>query len=253
MSFGAVEPFTAEERARLAPYFTNVDAPVFALVNLPEVVKGALFARYSRSPKSLRRLFLDEFADLAAEEAAPARERRHRAGGASLRARVRRVRGRLGRPAGRGAPRVRGRLQRAHEAARVGPPHGVPRAVDPLRPVRGPARRALALPRAGGGARDAARARVRGDARPHVRDVRPLARADAGALPPPPPAPGGGLGGGLPEHHPGEGPRHPAGAPARPRRGRTSGSTARGRRTRRSCCASARRRSPRRARARTSC
>jgi thymidylate synthase ThyX len=34
---------------------------VFALVNLPEVVKGALFARYSRSPKSLRRLFLDEF------------------------------------------------------------------------------------------------------------------------------------------------------------------------------------------------
>jgi thymidylate synthase ThyX len=30
-------------------------------VNLPEVVKGALFARYSRSAKSLRRLFLDEF------------------------------------------------------------------------------------------------------------------------------------------------------------------------------------------------
>src|SRR6202022_3469181 len=27
----------------------------------PEVVKGALFARYSRSSKSLRRLFLDEF------------------------------------------------------------------------------------------------------------------------------------------------------------------------------------------------
>jgi thymidylate synthase ThyX len=53
--------FTAEERAALAPYFTNLDGPVFALVNLPEVVKGALFARYSRSPKSLRRLFLDEF------------------------------------------------------------------------------------------------------------------------------------------------------------------------------------------------
>ncbi len=57
------EPFTAEERARLAPYFTNLDGPVFALVNLPEVVKGALFARYSRSPKSLRRLFVDEFLD----------------------------------------------------------------------------------------------------------------------------------------------------------------------------------------------
>jgi thymidylate synthase ThyX len=68
----ATESFTAEERARLAPYFTNVDAPVFALVNLPEVVKGALFARYSRSPKSLRRLFLDEFADAAVEGAAPA-------------------------------------------------------------------------------------------------------------------------------------------------------------------------------------
>jgi thymidylate synthase ThyX len=73
-SFGAVEPFTAEERARLTPYFTNVDQPVFALVNLPEVVKGALFARYSRSPKSLRRLFLDEFADLATAEGAPARD-----------------------------------------------------------------------------------------------------------------------------------------------------------------------------------
>ena len=51
----------------LSRYFTNTDGPVFALVNLPETVKGALFARYSRSPKSLRQLFLDEFApDLAA-------------------------------------------------------------------------------------------------------------------------------------------------------------------------------------------
>lgn len=55
------EAFTPEERQALAPYFTNLDGPVFALVNLPEVVKGALFARYSRSAKSLRRLFLDEF------------------------------------------------------------------------------------------------------------------------------------------------------------------------------------------------
>src|SRR3989475_11892665 len=53
--------FSPDERARLAPYFTNLDAPVFGLVNLPEVVKGAPFARSSRSPKSLRRLFLDEF------------------------------------------------------------------------------------------------------------------------------------------------------------------------------------------------
>src|SRR5271170_7147964 len=56
-----VEEFTDAETAVLRRYFTNLDGPVFALVNLPEVVKGALFARYSRSPKSLRRLFLDEF------------------------------------------------------------------------------------------------------------------------------------------------------------------------------------------------
>jgi len=56
------ETFSAEEEALLGQFFTNVDRPVFALKNLPEVVKGALFARYSRSAKSLRRLFLDEFA-----------------------------------------------------------------------------------------------------------------------------------------------------------------------------------------------
>jgi thymidylate synthase ThyX len=55
------EEFTPTEQDVLRRYFTNLDGPVFALVNLPEVVKGALFARYSRSPKSLRRLFLDEF------------------------------------------------------------------------------------------------------------------------------------------------------------------------------------------------
>src|SRR3984957_1134636 len=57
----AEETFTAEEAEVLRPYVTNLEGPVFALVNLPEVVKGALFARYSRSGKSLRRLFLDEF------------------------------------------------------------------------------------------------------------------------------------------------------------------------------------------------
>jgi thymidylate synthase ThyX len=66
----AVETFTAAERAALAPYFTELDGPVFALVNLPEVVKGALFARYSRSAKSLRRLFLDEFLEGAERPAA---------------------------------------------------------------------------------------------------------------------------------------------------------------------------------------
>ena len=58
-----VETFTEAESARLAQHVTNLDEPVFALVNLPETVKGALFARYSRYQGTLRRLFLDEFAD----------------------------------------------------------------------------------------------------------------------------------------------------------------------------------------------
>jgi thymidylate synthase ThyX len=57
-----VEQFNPEERAVLAPHFTNLDRPVFALVNLPETVKGALFARYSRYSGTVRRLFLEEFA-----------------------------------------------------------------------------------------------------------------------------------------------------------------------------------------------
>jgi thymidylate synthase ThyX len=74
-----VEDWSADERQILERYFTNTERPVFALKNLPEVVKGALFARYSRSSKSLRRLFLDEFykgedgggvADIGSERAA---------------------------------------------------------------------------------------------------------------------------------------------------------------------------------------
>src|SRR6266478_9049054 len=59
-----VEPsseFNPAEARVLARFFTNMDRPVFALRNLPEVVKGALFSRYSRTEKSLRRVLLDEF------------------------------------------------------------------------------------------------------------------------------------------------------------------------------------------------
>jgi thymidylate synthase ThyX len=56
------EEFTSDERRLLEPHFTNLDLPVFCVVNLPEVVKGALFARYSRYGGTLRRLYLDEFA-----------------------------------------------------------------------------------------------------------------------------------------------------------------------------------------------
>ena len=71
MPLYAVEHFTPSEEDILRPYFTNTDRPVFALVNLPEVVKGALFARYSRTHMSLRRLFLKEFVgelDVAGDE-----------------------------------------------------------------------------------------------------------------------------------------------------------------------------------------
>ena len=56
-----MEEFTQEEKEIIKPFMTSLDKPIFCLVNLPEVVKGALFARYSRSPKSLRRVLLDEF------------------------------------------------------------------------------------------------------------------------------------------------------------------------------------------------
>jgi len=66
-----VESFTPAEQELLAPHFTNVDRPVFALTNLPETVKGALFARYSRYGGSLRRLYLDEFAADVDDSARP--------------------------------------------------------------------------------------------------------------------------------------------------------------------------------------
>jgi len=64
------ETFTDEEKALLEPHFTNLDRPVFALVNLPETVKGALFARYSRYQGTLRRLYLEEFVSNAEPGAA---------------------------------------------------------------------------------------------------------------------------------------------------------------------------------------
>jgi thymidylate synthase ThyX len=65
------ETFSAEERELLGRHFTNVDLPVFCVVNLPEVVKGALFARYSRYAGTLRRLFLDEFVGDGSGHSAP--------------------------------------------------------------------------------------------------------------------------------------------------------------------------------------
>ncbi len=100
------EHFTEEEAAKLAPYFTNSDKHVFALTNLPETVKGALFARYSRTAKSLRRLFLDEFAPGMAAFQPPSGDV-GTARAEKLYARVfNEYRRRLGRAAGGRAPRL---------------------------------------------------------------------------------------------------------------------------------------------------
>ena len=156
-----VDTFTPEETRALAPYFTNTDRPVFALTNLPETVKGALFARYSRSAKSLRRLFLDEFLDQVGDGGAHDRGRRLGARRQAVRARAQRVRRRLGRAARRRAPRVRRRLERPDQGARVGTPDGVPRAVDALRAVHRSPGRPLEVSRARGARRLAAARDVR--------------------------------------------------------------------------------------------
>ena len=112
------ETFTAGEKRILSRHFTNLDKPVFALVNLPEVVKGALFARYSRSPLGLRRLFLEEFADDLDADPSGHRQRNRRPtpGGGSLRPCLPGVRRRLGGSARRCAPRLRAGIQPAHQS-----------------------------------------------------------------------------------------------------------------------------------------
>ncbi len=52
---------TTKEKSLLCPFFSNLNRQVFVLTNMPEVLKGALLSRYSRSPKGLRELFLDEY------------------------------------------------------------------------------------------------------------------------------------------------------------------------------------------------
>jgi thymidylate synthase ThyX len=52
---------TEEQKRIISPFVSNTDKNVFVLRNLPEVVMGALFSRYSRSAKPLRQLLLEEF------------------------------------------------------------------------------------------------------------------------------------------------------------------------------------------------
>ncbi len=139
-----VEQFTAEERALLAPHFTNLDRPVFALVNLPETVKGALFARYSRYSGTVRRLYLEEFAADAPARRAALRRRRGRARRGALRTRLPRLRRRLDRPGRRRPRRLRVGLQHPHQGPAARPPRRLPGAVDPLHPLRQAAARGAA-------------------------------------------------------------------------------------------------------------
>ncbi len=55
------EEFSEGQLKTLERYVTNTRSHVFALRNLPEVIKGALFSRYSRSTLGLRSLLLKEF------------------------------------------------------------------------------------------------------------------------------------------------------------------------------------------------
>ncbi|MEM4209506.1 MAG: hypothetical protein QW833_03900, partial [Candidatus Anstonellaceae archaeon] len=56
-----MEKFNETEKKILEQYCTNLDKNVYGIVNLPEVVAGALFSRYSRSEKTAREILLKEF------------------------------------------------------------------------------------------------------------------------------------------------------------------------------------------------
>src|SRR5215467_7486 len=55
------EEFSPNQIKLLERFVTNTKSSVFVLRNLPEVIKGALFSRYSRSTLGLRALLLKEF------------------------------------------------------------------------------------------------------------------------------------------------------------------------------------------------
>ncbi len=53
--------FSAKEKKILSSHFSNLDGNVFAIITPRQVDRGALMSRYSRTDKSMRRIFLDEF------------------------------------------------------------------------------------------------------------------------------------------------------------------------------------------------
>jgi len=55
------EEFTGSEKEVLLKHFSNAEDSVFAIITPRQVDRGALMSRYSRTDKSMRRIFLDEF------------------------------------------------------------------------------------------------------------------------------------------------------------------------------------------------
>ena len=55
------EEFSKTEKKILLDHFSNVDDSVFAITTPKQVDRGALMSRYSRTDKSMRRVFIDEF------------------------------------------------------------------------------------------------------------------------------------------------------------------------------------------------
>jgi len=57
----SLSEFSIKEKEILKDHFSNVEGNVFAITTPQQVDRGALMSRYSRTDKSMRRVFLDEF------------------------------------------------------------------------------------------------------------------------------------------------------------------------------------------------
>lgn len=61
MNFNTDYDFSDKEKSILDQHFSNSDKHVFAITTPRQVDRGALMSRYSRSDKTMRKIFLDEF------------------------------------------------------------------------------------------------------------------------------------------------------------------------------------------------
>src|SRR4026207_1805468 len=61
MNFNSVYDFSDQEKSILDQHFSSTDKHVFAITTPRQVDRGALMSRYSRSDKTMREIFLDEF------------------------------------------------------------------------------------------------------------------------------------------------------------------------------------------------